>query len=308
MDNDLFSQIEMGVGVWQWGDRLYWGYQQGYQEQDVLDVFNTAMLTGIRFFDTAEVYGQGNSEVLLGKFIKTTEEKVIVGTKFMPFPWRLTQKSLLRSLHASLRRLDLPKVDLYQMHQPLPPIKVESWMQAMVEAVHLGLVGAIGVSNYNLGLTQRSQNTLAKEGIQLCSNQMEYSLLERKIEKNGLLDYCKSANITLLAYSPLAQGILSGKYTPKNPPRGFRANKYSRKLLQDVQPLVSILKKIGSDRGGKSAAQVALNWVICKGAVPIPGAKNVEQITMNLGALGWRLHEHEIALLDEASDRLNQSG
>ena len=306
-EQGLFAGIEMGVGAWQWGDRLYWGYQQGYNDQDIRNVFETAIAAGITFFDTAEVYAQGKSELMLGKLKKGISQPLIVATKFMPFPWRLTHGSLHRALQGSLRRLGIECVDLYQIHQPLPPIKVKSWMEAMVEVVQLGLVKAVGVSNYDLGLTRRSQDALAKEGVSLCSNQMEYSLLDRTIEKSGLLAHCQATGTVLIAYSPLAQGVLTGKYSPENPPRGFRANKYSRKLLQQVQPLIALLRKIGSDHGGKSIAQVALNWVICKGAIPIPGAKNIQQMEIDLGATGWRLTEQEIALLDEASDHLNRA-
>ncbi len=302
----LLSGIEMGVGAWQWGDRLFWGFQQGYSEVDIKAVYDTAMAAGVKFFDTAEVYAQGKSELMLGKFLRETGQKVIAATKFMPFPWRLSHHSLRRALKGSLKRLGLNQVDLYQIHQPLPPIKVESWMEALVEVMQLGWVKAVGVSNYDLNLTRRSQDALAKEGVSLCSNQMEYSLLDRSVEKNGLLAHCQATGVALIAYSPLAQGVLTGKYTPQTPPKGFRSNKYDRDLLQKVQPLVALLKKVGSDHGGKSATQVALNWVICKGAIPIPGAKNVQQMEMNLGALGWRLTEQETALLDEASEQISK--
>lgn len=305
VESGLLSQVEMGVGAWQWGDRLFWGYQHDYNEEDIRSVFECALAAGVTFFDTAEVYGQGSSEAMLGKFIKEAKQPLIIATKFMPFPWRLSRRSFQRALQGSLKRLGIERVDLYQVHQPLPPIKVETWMEAMVEAVQLGRVRAVGVSNYNLGLTRRAQDALAREGMTLTSNQMEYHLLDRSIEKSGLLAHCLATGVALIAYSPLAQGILTGKYTAQNPPRGFRANKYSRALLQQVQPLIALLKKIGSDHGGKSAAQVAINWVICKGAIPIPGAKNLQQMEMNLGAVGWRLTEQEINLLDEASDRVN---
>ena len=133
---------------------------------------------------------------------------------------------------------------------------------------------------------------------------MEYSLINRKVEKNGLLKSCQEQGITLIAYSPLGQGILTGKYSPKRPLPGIRGWRYARSLLEKVQPLLGLMVEIGQAHGGKSAAQVALNWVICKGALPIPGAKNLRQVQENLGALGWRLVEAEVAALDEASDKV----
>ena len=137
----------------------------------------------------------------------------------------------------------------------------------------------------------------------LASNQVEYSLLDRRIEKNGLLDYCLKNDITVIAYSPLAKGMVTGKYGPDNPPPGPRKRMYPPEKLQRAQPLIDLLKEIGTIRE-KTPAQVALNWTICKGTVPIPGAKNARQAADNLGAMGWRLTSEEVAALDEASQVL----
>jgi aryl-alcohol dehydrogenase-like predicted oxidoreductase len=306
---DVLAGVSFGVGTWAWGDRLFWGYGSGYSQNEVLEAFNASLAAGIRLFDTAEVYGQGQSEKLLGEFIRMARERspqdsILVATKFMPFPWRLRRQSLLHALRASLRRLGLERVDLYQIHQPLPPVNVETWMAAMVEASQAGLTRAVGVSNYDSNRTQRSYDALIREGIHLASNQVEYSLLNRKVEKDGLLKLCQDLGVVLMAYSPLAMGILSGKYTPENPPRGVRGGRYNRRLLQRVSPLIALLKKIGAAHAGKTPAQVALNWVICKGALPIPGAKSLEQAEQNAGALGWRLTEEEVSALDAVSEEV----
>jgi aryl-alcohol dehydrogenase-like predicted oxidoreductase len=296
------ESIVMGTGAWSWGDRLYWGFGRDYAEQDCLEVFKTSIEARIPFFDTAEVYGQGASEKMLGEFIRKTGLPCLVATKFMPYPWRLRRSNLIKALRGSLSRLGLQKVDLYQIHQPLPPITVETWMEAMIEAYTAGLTAAVGVSNYNLDLTRRANDVLVRQGIPLTSNQVEYSLLNRKIEKNGLFNFCQEANITLIAYSPLAMGILTGKYSTSNPPPGFRRFRYDMDLLERVEPLIFKLRRIGAQHAGKSPAQVALNWVIAKGAVPIPGAKNRTQMLQNAGALGWSLTPAEVAELDEVSD------
>lgn len=297
--------VRFGIGTWAWGDRLYWGYGRGYEQNDVRAAFQACLDNGIRFFDTAEVYGQGQSETMLGQFVREAEEPVKIATKFMPFPWRLTRRSLVSTLRKSLKRLGVEKVDLYQIHFPIPPMSVDTWMGAMADAYQLGLTTGIGVSNYNRGQTQQAYDALTRQGIPLEANQVEYHLLNRKIEKNGLMQHCKDLGVTVIAYSPLAMGMLTGKYTPDNPPGGFRERRYNRATLAKAMPLINEMKKIGSNHGGKSAAQVAINWVICKGALPIPGAKNARQAEQNAGALGWSLSEEEVQRLDELSDQFS---
>lgn len=304
--SSVLDGIELGIGTWAWGDRLVWGYGNQYSANDVEESFHAAIDNGIRFFDTAEVYGQGKSEKFIGQLLPSINEKVMVATKIMPFPWRLAKNALRKTLAASLKRLGLKKVDLYQMHWPMPPVSVESWMQQMTEVYEEGLISAVGVSNYNLELTKRSVDALQKKGIPLASNQVEYHLLERRIEKDGLLDYCKANGIKVIAYSPLAMGILSGKYTPDNPPKGTRSAHYNKGILEAIQPLIKLMKGIGLDHEGKTASQVALNWVICKGTLAIPGAKNITQVEQNAGAIGWHLTEDEVRKLDESSEAVGK--
>ena len=252
--------------------------------------------------DTAEVYGSGRSETLLGQFLKTTSQPVLVATKFMPFPWRMGKRTFRNALQRSLERLGISKVDLYQVHFPFPPFPVETWAEALAEAVKAGWTRSVGVSNYDKNQMQRTYTVLSKYDIPLASNQVEYHLLDRKVEKNGLLDRCKEMGIRLIAYSPLAKGLLTGKYTSENPPPGARGRN-SGGILKELQPFIALMTEIGSGHGEKTSGQVALNWVICKGALPIPGAKTARQAGENVGALGWRLTEAEIRALDEASDK-----
>jgi aryl-alcohol dehydrogenase-like predicted oxidoreductase len=301
----ILDNIEIGTGTWSWGDQLYWGFGRGYNVPDIQAVFESNLKAGQIFFDTAEMYGQGRSETFLGNFIESSAQHPIIATKFMPYPWRLHKGTLIKALRASLKRLKLSKVDLYQMHWPLPPLTIETWMVAMTEAYQAGLLGAVGVSNYNRDQTQRAYEALRQENIPLASNQVEYNLLNRKIETNGVFELCKELGITIIAYSPLAMGILTGKYTPETPPQGIRGNRYNRKFLAQIQPLLTLLSRIGADHGGKTSAQVALNWIISKGAIPIPGAKNLKQAEQNAGSTGWRLTDEEISRLDEASNPIN---
>ncbi len=190
----------LGIGCWQWGDRFIWGYGGGtYSDTDIRAAFDAAIAGGVNFFDSAEIYGFGRSETLLGQFISETNANVIVATKFAPLPWRLTRGSLRGRLEKSLKRLGLARVDLYQVHFPMPPIPVETWADALADVVEAGLTRAVGVSNYSTAQMRRAHKVLAQRGIPLASNQVEYSLLNRAPERNGLLDACRELGVTLIA-------------------------------------------------------------------------------------------------------------
>ncbi|MBN2007222.1 MAG: aldo/keto reductase [Anaerolineae bacterium] len=296
----------LGIGTWAWGDTWMWGFGKGgYTAGDVRQAFDATLAAGVNFFDTAEVYGLGKSERFLGGFARESEQpSIVIATKCFPFPWRWGKKALRRALQHSLARLGMAQVDLYQMHFPFPPVPVETWMNAMSDVVEAGLVRTVGVSNYNMKQTGRAHSALCRRSIAMASNQVHYSLLHRDPEFNGVLQTCHDLKVTLIAYSPLEQGILTGKYTPDNPPSGMRNTLYNRAYLERVQPLLAQMRAIGETHGGKTPAQVALNWTICKGAVPIPGAKNARQAESNAGALGWRLAADEVAALDEASAKI----
>ncbi len=300
----VLQGVDFMVGTWAWGDRFFWGFGQDYGRDEIKAAFEACLENGTTFFDTAEVYGQGKSEQFLGDFLRDHPSGFRIATKFMPYPWRLGRGNLLRALKASLRRLGLERVDLYQIHQAIPPIQPETWMEAMVEALQAGMVSAVGVSNYSRDWMERAQNTLIRSGFRLASNQVEYNLLNRQVEKNGLLQQCLEQGITLLAYSPMAMGVLTGKYSVEKPVKGIRSGLYNARTMGRIKPLIALIQKIGSDHAGKTAAQVALNWVICKGAVPIAGAKTPIQAQQNAGALGWRLTDEEIDRLDQMSDRI----
>ncbi len=300
---NFLQTIELGLGAWQWGDRIQWGYGHGYGEADVHAAFQTALVQGIHFVDSAEAYGNGLSERLLGRFLEETKQPVQVATKFFPWPWRLTSQSILSALKNSLRRLGLDRVDLYQIHGPTPLVSPERMMAGLAECVRQELARCVGVSNFDKTRMLRSYSALAQEGIPLASNQLHYSLLNREVEKNGLLARCKELSIRLIAYSPLEKGLLTGKYNTENPPPGPRSWQYAQ-LLPLMPPMLKLMTEIGQEHGGKTNAQVALNWVICKGALPIPGAKKSAQVMENAGAIGWRLKEEEVRQLDEASERI----
>ena len=294
----------LGVGTWAWGDRILWRYGHDYSTAEVQGAFEASVEEGLRLFDTAEVYGLGRSERFLGQFPHGQDPPIVIATKFFPYPWRWRRGDLLAALRGSLQRLGMGRVDLYQVHFPFPPVSIETWMDGLADAVEAGLTRAVGVSNYSTGQMRRAHSALARRGVALASNQVSYHLLDRKPERTGLLEACDELGVTLIAHTPLGRGLLTGKYTPSNRPSGLRRLRFSVGLLQRIQPLVGLLREVGESHGGKSPAQVAINWIICKGAVPIPGAKNAHQARENAGATGWRLEESAVRALDTASQGL----
>jgi len=296
----------LGVGTWAWGDTKTWGmgtYDTAMSEDTIRDAWDASIDAGATFFDTAEVYGSGESERIIGVLLASDPEraaKVQIATKFMPSPWKLNVRTaLLSSLRASLGRLGLERVDLYQIHGPISLRGHGALADALAEAHQEGLVRAVGVSNYSVKETVAFSAQLRKRGLRLASNQIEFSLLRRSPETSGLLQTCVDLGVVPLAYSPLGQGRLTGKYSASNP---LPANRnFSNHPIETVDAVVAELRRIGDANGAKTPGQVALNWIIAKGAVPIPGAKNRNQATENAGALGWSMSDDDVAALDAAA-------
>ncbi|HLX87284.1 MAG TPA: aldo/keto reductase [Acidimicrobiales bacterium] len=296
----------MGVGTWAWGDRGTWGmggYDQSLTLDSIKDAWVASIDAGVTLFDTAEVYGRGESERIIGKLLAddpARAARVVIATKFFPSPQKLmVRTSLLSALRASLGRLGLEAVDLYQIHGPISLRSHGAMADALTAAHDSGLVRAVGVSNYSVREMQAIATQLEKNGLRLASNQIEFSLLRRGPETSGLLAACRDLGVVPLAYSPMGQGRLTGKYSASNPPPGKRT--FSSHPMEKVDEVVGALRRIGERRGGKTPSQVALNWIMAKGAVPIPGAKNKAQADENAGALGWSLDDEDVAELDAAA-------
>jgi aryl-alcohol dehydrogenase-like predicted oxidoreductase len=299
----------LGVGAWAWGSKNSWGYGKEYGRDDVAAAYKTSLEEGVTLLDTAEVYGNGLSERIIGELLRDTPSgpRPVLATKFAPLPYRLQARSLLKALDASLERLGVESVDLYQIHFPSPVLRIEPLMDALAEAVQQGKAHQVGVSNYSADATKRAHERLALHGVRLASNQVHYSLLNRAPETNGVLDTCRDLGVTLIAYSPLAQGLLTGKYGPgdgADRPAGMvrRVGRgFSEKNLLKIEPVVDILREIGTAHE-REPSQVALNWLIGnEGVLPIPGAKNERQARQNAGALGWTMTDEERERLDLAT-------
>ncbi|WP_199192147.1 aldo/keto reductase [Chlorogloea sp. CCALA 695] len=294
------------IGTWAWGDKLFWSYGSDYDEKQLKEAFNAALEAGTTFFDTAEIYGLGLSEELLGQFMKQSDRSAIIATKFGPLPWRFTAQSVSDALTDSLKRLQVEQVALYQVHWPFSFLmSQETLMNALADEVQRGRIGAVGVSNYSAQQMQEAHQILARRGVPLAVNQVRYSLLTRQIESSGITATAKQLGVTLLAYSPLAQGRLTGKYRPDSSekPTGARSldPQFSKAGLEKIEPVVALLRQIGEKRD-RTPAQVALNWLISQGnVVAISGAKTAQQVQQNAGSLGWKLTNDEIAELEQIS-------
>jgi aryl-alcohol dehydrogenase-like predicted oxidoreductase len=303
--DDMNLPCQLGIGTWAWGDKRVWGYGKAYSDEDLREAFTSSISSGITFFDTAEMYGFGKSEQLIGRFAREQQTSVRVATKFMPVPWRLQRRDLIKALEHSLNRLGVNSVDLYQIHWPLHLRSLNTWMDGLAEAVEKGLTRAVGVSNYSVDQMKRAHERLASRGIPLLSNQVEYSLLHRAPDTSGLLKTCNELGVKLIAYSPLAMGVLTGKYTATHLLTGYRGIRFNR-YLAGIEALTNLLRDIGQGHGGKSPSQVALNWTICRETFPIPGAKNAHQAKENAGAQGWRLSADEIVAMEQAALKVHQ--
>jgi len=294
------------LGTWAWGDKLFWNYGSDYSFEQLQAAFFAAIEAGTTFFDTAEIYGLGLSEKFLGQFKQQTQQTVQIATKYGPLPWRFSAHSVSDALTTSLERLQIQRVDLYQVHWPFNFfMSQETLMNALADEVKRGRVAAIGVSNYSADQMREAHQLLAARGVPLAVNQVRYSLLTRQIETDGILNTARQLGVTILAYSPLAQGLLTGKYTGDRSkvPSGARRidPRFNSNGLKKIAPVISLLQHLG-EKHGRTPAQVALNWLIAQGnVIPIAGVKTAEQVRQNAGALGWMLSQEELAQLEQVS-------
>jgi aryl-alcohol dehydrogenase-like predicted oxidoreductase len=268
------------------------------EEERALEV---SLASSVNLIDTAEMYSNGASERRVGELARGKD--VLIATKFPPGPF--SRDDLFpKALEDSLMRLERRTIDLYQIHFTSGRLSIPKLMNFMAEAVEAGKIRAVGVSNYSAAEMRLAHAELAKRGIPLASNQVQYSLLHRKPEVDGVLEACRELGVTLIAYSPLAMGALTGKYSATAKAGGLRrylVPTFRGKGIEAVQPVVKLLREIG-EHYSKSPSQVALRWLIENETVlPIPGAKNSRQAVENAGALSFSLTPEEIDVLSRAT-------
>jgi aryl-alcohol dehydrogenase-like predicted oxidoreductase len=286
----------IGLGTWQFGSRE-WGYGDRYASGAARDIVQRALALGVTLFDTAEVYGLGKSERILGEALGDERGAVAVASKIMPiapFPAVIKQRE-----RASARRLQLDRIPLYQIHEPNPVVPDSVIMPGMRSLLDSGDIGAAGVSNYSLARWQKADAALGRPVI---SNQVHFSLAH-PAALDDLVPFAARENRTVIAYSPLAQGLLGGKYGLHNRPGGVRAINplFGTENLRRVEPLLQTLRAIATEVDAKPA-QVALAWLISlPGVVAIPGASSVEQLEFNVAAAEIELSANARNALTEAA-------
>ncbi len=302
----------IGLGCWQFsgGGLLAGGYWGAISQATVNEIVKTSLENGVNWFDTAEAYGFGASERALSAALQAAgvqPQETVIATKWMP-ALRFAA-SLPSNTTARLKALHPYPISLLQVHQPFSFSSIESQMKALAGLLKDSRIRSAGVSNFNLAQMRRAAEALDAQGFTLASNQMPYSLLNRRIEQNGVLDYAKQNSITIIAYSPLAQGLLSSRYHDQ--PELVRSISGLRKYLpafnaaslRRTQPLIDELKSIALTHR-MTPAQVALRWVIQfhgETVVAIPGASRPQQAQQNAEVLKFTLTDQELTRLDEVS-------
>ncbi len=265
----------LGTGTNRWA--------KGENDEHVYEAFRALLDGGVNFFDTAEVYMGGKSERLLGECIQRDGRVVVVASKYMPYPTRLTKGQFNEALDATLGRLGVATLDLYYVHMPPTLTSIDSLMDHMAEAVNAGKIRAVGVSNFSAEQMRRAAAQLERHELTLAANEVEYSLTNREPEENGVLDACREIKASLVAYRPLSRGLLA-----TDDARGDKT----------MKTLEGIAKRHGAKMG-----QIALAWLLQKDPVviPIPGATKREHALENTSALNIALKDDEFKELDEAS-------
>lgn len=304
----------IGLGCWQFSRRnnvsgMFW---PSLPQEETRAIVRASLDGGINWFDTAEVYGWGASEASLADGLQAAGVKpgeVIVATKW--WPSLRTSSSIVETIDERLGHLGGFGVDLHQVHHPVSLSGVRAQMAAMATLVQQGKIRAVGVSNFSARKMRAAHAALQEHGLSLTANQVKYSLLDRRIERNGTLEAAAELGVTIIAYSPLSQGLLTGVFHDDpglvRRRQGFRKflPGFRRKKILESRPLIDALREIGA-RYNASAAQVALSWLVHfhgDGVVAIPGATKVRHAVEAAGAMGFVLEADELQRIDELSRR-----
>lgn len=300
----MLPNFKIGVGTISWGNQLIWDYGETFDEQSLAEVLQRSLQDGVRFFCTSEAFSDGESERILGRLASVYPGQVYIATQYAPRPWRIRRSDFARALNASLARLQVPSIDLYIILPPAGLMSIPMLVECAAEAVDSGKVRNIGVANFHPEQILEFHDLLNRFGVPLACVEAEYSLIHRTVENNGVLDVCRKLAVPFLADRPLAMGLLTGL-----PPDGQAENGLRRKLQEkypreELPGLIRILNFIGSENDGRNCSQVALNWLIRKNVLPIPGVKTVDQVLMNNDSVTWNLSADQVARLDDLTAHL----
>ncbi|MHB1440527.1 MAG: aldo/keto reductase [Cuniculiplasma sp.] len=296
--NSKLDATRIGLGCWQAGGK---GWGEDYGDNDIIDAIKYYIQKGGNYLDTAEVYGMGHSEELIKQALsEVPRSKYIIATKVNP-PHVKNFKTMEMSVNGSLKRLGLDIIDLYQLHWYEPYVPVSEIMYSMERLKLEGKISEIGVCNLSKPVLKDAVDSMKDYSI--VSNQMEYSILERNIERE-LIPYMKEHNITLIPYSPLAKGLLTGKYKNGEIPgdnirKGDELfnNPENRNIMK---PILNELEKMAAEKKC-SMSQLSLAYLLHKNTLIIPGAKNRKQVESNMGAEGIKLSKEDMENIDRIS-------
>ena len=304
------EQPGIGVGTWAWGNQFLWGYNPERDDDTLAATFRRCLDQGLRFFDTADSYGtgrfNGRSETLLGHFAMAASaeerDQLCIATKLAPFPWRLGRQGYARAFAASQQRLQgqMKRVQLHWSTARYAPWQEGPLLDGLADLVRSGAAESLGVSNVGPKRLRALHRRLSDQGVSLSSLQVQLSLLApQPLHAGGVAEVCRELNIALIAYSPLALGLLSrsGSAADTRPLTGARRSLFQR-LEPQIQALQNRMQDIGGNRPGGLAA-VALNWCRAHGAMPIPGLRSCAQVDSAAAALSWQLSRDECQALDQ---------
>ncbi|KAJ5095976.1 hypothetical protein NUU61_005332 [Penicillium alfredii] len=299
----------MSIGTWSWGDKATFGYDATRDLPRIHAAWKKLKAVGLTFVDTAQSYGDGESERICGTLFKgMARDSFVVQTKWLSTPdmtnMLLQSRGPKARLKDSLSRLGLDYVDIYLVHGPIHPSMISTVAKGMADCVQAGMTRAVGVANYDTQEMIKMADELAKNAVPLAVSQCEYSVIRRFPEVSGMIRECRKRGICFQGFASLAEGRLTGKYSRLNePPRTLRFSSYPMHMLE---PTLNVLKRISEERRVPVPA-VALNFSINKGVVPLVGVRDAEQAEQNMQALGWRLTEDEIKRIEAVSIRGNTS-
>ncbi|KAL8726131.1 MAG: hypothetical protein Q9181_006168 [Wetmoreana brouardii] len=290
-------------GAWAWGDEATWHWKPE-ELSGLKEGWQLAVKAGATFIDTAQAYGSGESERICGELFKgMPRDQFVIQTKWYVVPDNPTNlfspsKAPAKMLKESLERMGLEYIDVYIVHGHIHTSSIAQVAKGLSECVKSGMTKTVGVANYSVDDMIKMADELAKYDIPLATNQCEYHILRRLPETEGMLQACRDRGIVFQSYSSLAQGRLTGKYTPEHePPKTYRFSSYP---MKDLEPTLNVLKEIAGARS-TSVSAVALNYNMSKGVVPTVGIRSRQQVEQNLQAFGWRLTDEEIQKIDSVS-------
>jgi aryl-alcohol dehydrogenase-like predicted oxidoreductase len=299
----MMKETKIALGTWAWGAGAFGGdavFGSNTDIENLKPVFEAAMKAGLNLWDTATVYGMGESERILGTLAKgVNRDDLAISTKFTPQLAEIYENSVEKMADASIERMGCGYIDIYWIHNPMD---VERWTPGLIPLLQSGKVKRVGVSNHNIQEIERANEILGEAGFKVSAVQNHFSLLYRSSEKGGVLDYCKKNGIEFWAYMVLEQGALSGKYNKENPlpEESDRGKKYNP-VLPQLEALTNEMTAIGK-KYGASCSQIGIAWAIAKGTLPLIGATKERHVIEAAEAAKIQLTAEEVAKLEQLAD------